>query len=251
MTSQALAGIFRSLRIYRRDRMREAAMDSLYSKYLRAGDLAFDIGAHVGDRIASFRRLGARVVAVEPQPLCQRALRLLHGRDPSVALVPAAVGASKGRIALHVNRANPTVSTTSPEFIAASAAAVGWEGQVWDHHIEVPVITLDELITTHGLPRFVKIDVEGQEPAVLGGLGHRLPALSFEFTTMQRRLAFDCLRRLAELGDYRFDAALGESQCPVFGEPIDAAGLSAWLTALPDEANSGDVYATLVAKQEP
>lgn len=86
---------------------------------------------------------------------------------------------------------------------------------------------------------------------MLGGLGHRLPALSFEFTTMQRRLAFDCLRRLTELGDYRFDAALGESQCLVFGEPIDAAGLSAWLTALPNEANSGDVYATLVAKQEP
>lgn len=245
MTSEALAGIFRSLRIYRRDRMREAAMDRLYSKYLGAGDLAFDIGAHVGDRIASFRRLGARVIAVEPQPLCQRALRLLHGRDPLVSLVPAAAGASKGWLTLHVNRANPTVSTASPEFMAASTAAIGWEGQVWDHRIEVPVVTLDDTIAEHGLPRFVKIDVEGQEPAVLRGLGHRLPALSFEFTTMQRRLAFDCMMRLAELGDYCFDAALGESQQLVFGAPVDAARLLAWLAALPDEANSGDVYATL------
>ena len=42
-------------------------MDTLYRRFLRPGDLAFDVGAHVGDRVASFRRLGARVVAVEPQ----------------------------------------------------------------------------------------------------------------------------------------------------------------------------------------
>lgn len=221
-------------------------MDRLYARYVRLGDLAFDIGAHVGDRVASFRRLGARVIAVEPQPLCLRALRLLHGRDPGVALVPAAVGEAGGRITLHVNRANPTVSTASPEFIAASAAAVGWEGQVWDDRIEVPVVTLDELIAAHGMPQFVKIDVEGHEPAVLRGLGHRLPALSFEFTTMQRRLAFDCLNRLSELGSYRFDASLGESQRLIFREPVEASRLSAWLTSLPEAANSGDVYATLV-----
>ena len=36
---------------------------------VKPGDLAFDIGSHVGDRISSFRRLGARVVALEPQQL--------------------------------------------------------------------------------------------------------------------------------------------------------------------------------------
>jgi len=245
MTSKSLAGIFRSLRIYRADREREAAMDRLYARYLRSGDLAFDIGAHVGDRIASFRRLGVRVIAVEPQPLCQRALRLLHGRDPSVTLVSAAVGESSRRGTLHVNRTNPTVSTLSPDFIATSATAVGWEGQVWDDRIEVPLTTLDALIATHGLPQFVKIDVEGHELAVLRGLSHRLPALSFEFTTMQRKLALSCLQRLAELSEYGFDAALGESQQLVFREPVDASRLSSWITALSDDANSGDIYATL------
>ena len=56
-------------------------MDRLYGHFVRPGDLVFDIGAHVGDRVASFRRLGARVVAVEPQPAMVRALRLLYGRD--------------------------------------------------------------------------------------------------------------------------------------------------------------------------
>ena len=58
----------RSLRIYYGDRRRAAAMDRLYGNFVRPGDLVFDVGAHVGDRVASFRRLGARVVAVEPQP---------------------------------------------------------------------------------------------------------------------------------------------------------------------------------------
>ena len=59
-------------------------MDALYAASSKPGDLAFDIGAHVGDRISSFRRLGARVVALEPQPGPARAIRLIHGRDPAV-----------------------------------------------------------------------------------------------------------------------------------------------------------------------
>ena len=245
MTSKALAGVLRSLRIYHGDRARAAAMDRLYARYLRAGDLAFDVGAHVGDRISSFRRLGCRVVAAEPLPLCQRLLRVMHGRDPQVRLVAAAVGARRGRALLYVNQANPTVSTLSADFVRASVGAPGWEGQEWDARIEVPVVTLDELIAVHGAPRFVKIDVEGCEPAALSGLTHPVPALSFEFTTIRRQAAHDCLALLQRLGAYRFDVALGESQHLEFGEPVPASVLTAWLDALPDTANSGDVYAVL------
>jgi hypothetical protein len=47
---------------------------------------------------------------------------------------------------------------------------------------------------------------------VLAGLTRPLPALSFEFTTIQRDVAEACLDRLAALGPYRFNVALGESQ---------------------------------------
>src|SRR5215471_11002322 len=90
-------GIARSLRIYYGQPARAAAMDRLYAQFIAEGDLAFDIGAHVGDRVASFRRLGARVVAVEPQPALHRALRLLHGRDAGVTLIRAAIGRVPGR----------------------------------------------------------------------------------------------------------------------------------------------------------
>ncbi|MGA7186577.1 MAG: FkbM family methyltransferase, partial [Pseudolabrys sp.] len=77
-------GIVRSLYIYYGDRTRAAAMDRLYGRFVQPGDLVFDIGAHVGDRIASFRRLGARVVAAEPQPAPVKVLKLLYGRSRNV-----------------------------------------------------------------------------------------------------------------------------------------------------------------------
>ena len=235
----------RSLRVYHGDAVRNDSMDALYARFVKAGDLAFDVGAHVGDRVSSFRRLGARVVALEPQPGPARLLRLIHGRHPDVTLLEAAAGDHDGEVTFHVNSANPTVSTASHDFLRAADGAAGWEGQVWDRTIAVPCVTLDRLIIEHGRPSFIKIDVEGFEDRVLAGLSQPVAALSFEFTTIARDVAQRCLDRLAALGPYRFDVALGESQRLEFGRWINLAEMSAYLRELPHAANSGDVYAVL------
>lgn len=235
----------RSLRVYHGDKARNAAMDALHAQFLAPGDLAFDIGSHVGDRISSFRRLGARVVALEPQPGPARAIRLIHGRDPDVVLVEAACGDRRGTATLRINSANPTVSTLSGDFIGAASDADGWREQVWDHEITVRSTTLDALIADHGMPAFIKIDVEGFEANVLAGLTHAPAALSFEFTTIQRDVAEACLALLEPLGPYRFNLALGESQRLAFAQPIPAEAMGAHIRALPHDANSGDVYAIL------
>lgn len=241
----AFAGLRRSLEVYYGDPARDAAMDRLYATFLKPGDLAFDIGSHVGDRIGSFRRVGARVIALEPQPDCARAIEAIYRDDLGVALIPAACGAKPGRLTLHINSANPTVTTASVDFVKAADGAGGWEGQVWDRQITVPVTTLDELIAAHGAPAFVKIDVEGFEADVLAGLSRPVPVLSFEFTTIQREVAYACLDRLAALGAYRFNIALGESQVLTFKGAVSAGEMAAHIRALPHEANSGDVYAVL------
>ena len=113
------------------------------------------------------------------------------------------------------------------------------------HQIEVPCTTLDALIAEHGQPAFAKIDVEGFEATVLAGLSRPLPALSFEFTTIQRDVALACLDRLASLGRYGFDVALGESQALTFNRWVSRADMAAHIAALPHAANSGDVYCVL------
>jgi FkbM family methyltransferase len=247
MISRALAGTFRSLRLYHGPEAPRAAMDAFYRPFIDAGDLVFDIGAHVGDRVASFRRLGARVVAVEPQPLLVRALRLIHGNDENVEILAAAAGAGEGETVLNLNTANPTVSTVSTDFVRKARAAQGWENQSWDDEITVDVLTLDELVQTYGVPAFVKIDVEGYEDVVLNGLSAALPLLSFEFTTVARDVAMRALARLSELGEFEYNVALGESYRITFAEWISIEAIAEHLSALPHSANSGDVYARLVA----
>ena len=240
---RTLRGVIRSLRIYYGSRHNRAAMDALYAQFVRAGELVFDVGAHVGDRIAAFRRLDARVIACEPQPALVKTLRLIYGRDKSVTIEPVAVGRAAGKIEFKINIDNPTVSTASEDFVKASDGAPGWQGQAWTRKVTVPMTTLDALIARHGLPTFIKIDVEGFEADALAGLTQPVKALSFEFTTIQRDVAQACLMRCQALGYVRYNAALGESQELVHDDWQSAEAMSRWLTALPAEANSGDVYA--------
>jgi FkbM family methyltransferase len=242
---RTLRGVIRSLRIYYGNRAHAPAMERLYRHFVTSGDLVFDIGAHVGDRVAVFRKLGARVVAAEPQPALVATLRLFYGRDRNVMIEPVAIGREAGTLDLQINLDNPTVSTASADFVAAAADAPGWEGQSWSKRVCVSVVTIDDLIARHGMPAFIKIDVEGFEAEVLAGCSRPPKALSFEFTTIQREIARACIERCVALGFTRFNAALGESQSLLHGEGIDGVAITRWLMELPHAANSGDVYAIL------
>jgi FkbM family methyltransferase len=240
---RTVRGVVRSLRIYYGGRERRAAMARFYGRFVTEGDLVFDVGAHVGDRVGAFRRLGARVVAIEPQPALVRTLKLLYGRDPSVAIEAVAVGRNSGSIELKLNLDNPTVSTVSRAFVDAAKSAPGWERQAWTAAISVPLATLDALIARYGNPAFIKIDVEGFEAEALAGLTRPPPALSFEFTIIQRDVAAAAIARCAALGLERFNAVLGESLAFVHPDWLDAGAIATWLNDLPQAANSGDIYA--------
>ena len=247
---RSAGGSARSLVTYYGNPIRQRRMDRLYSSFVREHALVFDIGAHVGDRVGSFRRLGCRVVAVEPQPRLIRILRRFYGRDPDVVIEPTAIAGAPGNLELFVNFDNATLTTASAGFVAAALAAPGWRGERWPGRLSAPAITLDQLIERHGEPIFAKIDVEGFEAEALAGLSRPLQALSFEFTTILRRVAIDCITRCRALGAYRYNAALGETQRLAFTQWVDAETIERWLEALPDSANSGDIYARLQGRTE-
>ena len=242
-------GIGRSLVMYHGVPGRRRRLVRFYREFLGPGDIGFDIGAHVGSRVRAWRRLGARVVAVEPQPDFARILRLFFGRDQGVTIVAGAAGAQAGRARLGLSTATPTVSSMSPDWIKSVAADRGFARVRWDRSVEVEVATLDDLIGVHGQPAFCKIDVEGFEVDVLAGLTRPLRALSFEYLPPAHDAALAALGLVERLGagagGYLYNYSPIETMRFASDRWLDADDLVRLLERFRPLGRSGDVYARL------
>jgi FkbM family methyltransferase len=240
------AGVLRSLAIYYGVPGRIQRLTRFYRPFIKPGDLCFDIGAHVGNRIAAWTRLGARVVAVEPQPHLIVWLKRLYARNAQVRLLQSAVGAKTGEATLYSSRTNPTVGTLSATWLAAVSREGSFAKVDWDERETVPVMTLDHLINEYGHPVLVKIDVEGYEAEVLKGLSSALAFISFEYIPAAIGLATACLEQLSGLGLYEFNWFVGETHRWASPEWLDQAGMHAQLVKLEAGPYSGDIFARLV-----
>lgn len=238
-----LYGLARSRLIYDARPLRDRRQREFYRRFVRPGDLCFDIGAHVGSRTRVFLALDARVVAVEPQPRLARRLARRFAGEPRVDVVEAAVAAAPGAVELAISPVNPTVGTGSRSFLDAVASVPSFRGIAWSERCRVPALTLDRLIERHGRPSFVKIDVEGMEDEALAGLSQPVPALSFEFLPAHLAPVRRCLDRLGTLASYRYNVALGERPQLLFERWLSRADLETWLAGRHPNGTSGDVYA--------
>lgn len=236
-------GLTRSLLMYYGIPGRQARMRNFYRQFISPGDLCFDIGAHVGNRLKAWQALGARSVAVEPQPLLMQTLQSRYASAEDIDLVAQAIGAQPGEATLHISTQTPTVTTMSQEWITQVKQDASFERVKWDRQLVVPVITLDQLIAAKGEPVFCKIDVEGFELQVLQGLSRPLRSLSFEYIPAAISMAIDCINRLEELGNYEYNLAPGESHRLRYDQWLAADDMRQQLKNI--SQGSGDVYARL------
>lgn len=237
-------GLVRSLVVYYGQPWRRSALRRFYDTIVKPGDLVFDIGAHVGSRSRTLLNLGARVVAVEPQPAFADFIeRRFAGELTGFERV--AVGRKPGEIDLLISTRNPTVTSISSSFVETVKLHKGFARVVWDRKVTVPMVTLDQLISAYGLPAFCKIDVEGAEAEILHGLSKPIPLIAFEYIPAMPSVASNAIDRLMGLGGYRFNRVIGEQHRFVWDRWKTADELLVELSQMSPDTPSGDVYARI------
>ena len=206
--------------IKQNEKNERAKRERFYSSFIKNGDLCFDVGANLGNRVAPLLTLGAKVVAVEPQEYCYKYLQYKFGKK--IEIVNKGLGDSETVQDFHISRYT-VLSSFSTEWI--NSVKVGrFKGVDWDKVIKVKITTLDNLIAEFGLPEFIKIDVEGYELNVLKGLSKSVKMISFEFTVPEQTAkAIACIDQIEKIdSDIECNFSVGESM---------EFGLETWVSA--------------------
>jgi FkbM family methyltransferase len=128
---------------------------------VRPNDFVVDLGAHVGTFALTAAAAGCRVLAVEGSAqnaaLVRRSV-LENGWDDRVEVIHAAVGSRDGEVAF--SSYGPWGHVATPQVGLPST--------------KVRAVALDSLLAQGSAVHFIKIDVEGSEPAVLKGAARLL-----------------------------------------------------------------------------
>ena len=173
---------------------------------LSRGNLVFDVGANDGSKTAVFLKLGATVVAVDPDEKNQRILRdrFLRYRvfSKPVTVVGKAVSDSATTAIMWIDGPGSAVNTLNPKWAEClknhkDSFQHAHFGLKFDQHKAVETTTIEDLIVTYGMPAYIKIDVEGHEVNVLRGLKQPVPLLSFEVNLPEFKAeGLECIRLL-------------------------------------------------------
>jgi FkbM family methyltransferase len=170
-------------------------------------DLIYDIGVHTGEDSDFYLKLGYRVVGIEANPELAKALReryssaIAQGR---YILVDKAIADSPGEITFFVNRGNTAWSTIDAEW-AKRNDGLGTDSEA----VTVPAVPLADIMREHGVPHYVKIDVEGADMLCVEGLGRiaaRPDYVSIESNKTDWKALLEEFDALDRLGYTRFKA---------------------------------------------
>jgi FkbM family methyltransferase len=200
------------------------------SQLVRAGDIAFDVGANVGEySVLLGRQCGAagQVWAFEPVPDTYWRLRetLALNRCGNVTPVQAAVSDKSGTVRMNLFEPQYSAWNTlgMPEMVTPEGERVSPAKSV-----DVASRTLDEFCRFEKIERinFLKVDVEGFEEAVFRGAaellrGRRIDCVCFEISQAPLKGANATSRSIFEALEafgysaYSFNEAEGSFHGPI------------------------------------
>lgn len=234
---------------YKRKRIREfrkwTAEDQrrliFYRQFISPNDLVFDVGANVGNRTKVFAKMGAKVIAIEPQSKCADILNSATAGTDNIQLVQAAIGSSSGYSTISISDVD-TLSSLSADWIQSVKQSGRFSKFEWTMEESVVVHTIDELIAKYGLPKFIKIDVEGYEDHVISGLTQPVEAISIEYTPEFIEGTMRCIENLENIGSWKYQFSLEESLEFSLANWVGASELRKILMQV-NPAAFGDVYA--------
>lgn len=187
-------------------------------------DLIFDVGFHRGEDTAFYLAKGFSVVAVEANPdLAEKGLdrfadAVEQGR---LVLVHAAVAPTPGPVTFYANE-HTDWGTTDPEWAARNTTQYGSPPSAT---MTVPGVTFGSLLDEHGVPHYLKVDIEGADLLCLEALRDHDARPSYVSIESDKRRwrgvvrEFDLLR---ELGYRRFKV-VNQEKVPSQAVPTPAA----------------------------
>lgn len=211
-------------------------MLKFYGGLLSQGDLVYDAGANHGRYSKIYLELGTKVLAIEPHPSCIISLEKIQ--TPDFTLVRSAVSDKEGVISMMLCNQDE-VSTLSTEFKDEYAKQ---DFLNWDSKIEVKTTTFDTLIESYGLPKYLKIDIEGFEHVALRALHSPVPIISFEFTHPFRHYAEECIALIDKLGKYKYNYYSFENFDFLLDQAVSSDDIIEVLGNLDDAILVGDIY---------
>lgn len=198
-------------RVFAREKwVKRARMRAFYAQFVRRSELVFDVGAHLGVYAECFTALGAKVVAIEPNPACRELLKLF-ARNRDIQVENCAAGDAPGKTHLHICVDYSSISTVDEDFYDEARHSSRHGPTRWLEPLDVDVVTLDQLAARYGIPSFVKIDVEGFDDHVIRGISFAPEFLSFEFNRDIPQVALRCLDTPLLKSGYMFNYSCSAS----------------------------------------
>ena len=171
-------------------------LTKIYKKFIKPGDLVFDIGANIGDYTKIFTYLKVKkVIALEPNPKLKMILKKRF-KDKNVIILTNGVSDKRGKAEFYYIAGLEECGSIYSNWNKKNNG-----GQI---KIKVNLITLTDLINLYGVPNYIKIDVEGNEYNVLLGLKEKVDLISFEFHLTKIEKFNNCLERLKSLKYNKF-----------------------------------------------